>query len=86
MWKSSKELGREYLDQAEELEKEIARLRRKRPRSLEEKRKLRRKIDILDSMLIDLRKNGDRLLRYYEEREDDGETVHKAVFSCESRN
>lgn len=66
MWKSNEELGREYMDRAEELEKEVARLREKRPRHLETERRLRREIDILETMILDLRKTGVVLLHYDE--------------------
>lgn len=71
MWKSNEELGREYMDQAEELEREIVRLRGKKLHHPESVRKLRRKIDILETMIYDLRKNGVELLHYGEDQGND---------------
>lgn len=71
MWKSNEELGREYMDQAAELEREIVRLREKKLRHPESVRKLRRKIDILETMIYDLRKNGVELLHYGEDQRND---------------
>lgn len=70
-WKGNEELGREYMDQATELEREIVRLREKKLHHPESVRKLRRKIDILETMIYDLRKNGVELLHYGEDQGND---------------
>lgn len=54
MWKSNEKLGREYMEQAAELEREIVRLRGKKLHHSESVRKLRRKINILETMIYDL--------------------------------
>lgn len=66
-WKSNGELGREYLEQADDLEREIERLRRKKPRISEEKLRLRRKINILETMMVETRELGNELIDYYHE-------------------
>lgn len=68
MWQSNAALGQEYIQQAEALEEDIARLRRKKPRSPEDQRKLRRKIDILETMIMDTRRIGVDLI-YYDDKE-----------------
>lgn len=67
MWKNNKELAQEYFDQADEIEKKIELLRKKRPRHAETEIRLRREINILEGMLLDARNTANTLLHYDEE-------------------
>lgn len=67
MWKTNRELAREYFDQADELERKIELLRKKRPRHAETEIRLRREIAVLEGMMLDARNTANTLLHYDEE-------------------
>lgn len=69
MWQSNETLGREYIQQAEVLEAELAELKKKRPRGQEERRRRKIRMIKLEGIIAELRSTGDYLI-HYDDKED----------------
>ena len=69
MWQSNETLGREYIQQAEVLEAELAELKKKRPRGQEERRRRKIRMIKLEGIIAELRNTGDYLI-HYDDKED----------------